>query len=80
MKARLIKEQKRRCGIYGNLFLPDDIIESDHIIPKVMGGLNRRENVHAVHCYCHLAKKNQNCWEFVEIENKKNLFSLSIFT
>jgi len=56
IKARLIKEQKGRCGICGNYFLPDDIIERDHIVPKALGGLNRRDNVHAVHRYCHLNK------------------------
>lgn len=55
-KARLIKEQKGRCGICGELFLPEDILERDHIIPKALGGLNRRNNVHIVHRYCHLAK------------------------
>jgi RNA-directed DNA polymerase len=56
IKARLIKEQKGRCGICGEYFLPDDIIERDHIVPKALGGKNRRDNVHAVHRYCHLTK------------------------
>lgn len=34
MKARLIKEQKGRWGICKKLFLPDDIIERDHIVPR----------------------------------------------
>jgi RNA-directed DNA polymerase len=55
-KARLIKEQKGRCGICGDLFLPDDVIERDHIKPKALGGKNNRKNVHAVHRYCHLNK------------------------
>jgi RNA-directed DNA polymerase len=55
-KARLIKEQKGRCGICGDFFLPEDVIERDHIIPKALGGKNRRDNVHAVHRYCHLKK------------------------
>jgi len=57
-KARLIKEQKGRCGICEDLFLSDDIIERDHIIPKALGGKNLRKNVHAVHRYCHLHKTN----------------------
>lgn len=55
-KARLIKEQKGRCRICGEYFLPDDIIERDHIVPKALGGKNRRDNVQAVHRYCHLKK------------------------
>ena len=56
IKAKLIQEQKGRCGICGNPFLPDDLIERDHIIPKTLGGKNIRKNVHAVHRYCHLNK------------------------
>lgn len=56
IKARLLKVQKGRCGICGEYFLPDDIIERDHIVPKALGGKNRRDNVHAVHRYCHLNK------------------------
>jgi len=56
IKARLIKEQHGRCGLCGNIFLPDDIIECDHIVPKSLGGKNRRENVHAVYHYCDLNK------------------------
>ena len=56
IKARLIQEQKGRCGICNRTFLPNDIIERDHIIPKALGGKNKRENVHAVHRYCHLKK------------------------
>lgn len=56
IKARLIQEQKGRCGICNRSFLPNDIIETDHIIPKALGGKNKRENVHAVHRYCHLEK------------------------
>jgi len=55
-KARLIIEHKGRCGICGNYFLPDDIIERDHIVPKALGGKNRRDNVQAAHRYCHLSK------------------------
>lgn len=55
-KSRLIQEQLGRCGICGDPFLPEDIIERDHIIPKALGGKNIRSNVHAVHRYCHLNK------------------------
>ena len=58
IKARLIKEQNGRCGICKKVFLPDDIIERDHIVPKALGGKNIRSNVHAVHNYCHMEKTN----------------------
>lgn len=56
IKARLVKEQNGRCGICKKIFLPDDIIERDHIIPKALGGKNIRSNVRAVHNYCHMEK------------------------
>ena len=55
-KSRLIKEQNGRCGICKDYFLPDDLIERDHIIPKALGGKNVRSNVQAVHRYCNLRK------------------------
>ena len=70
IKARLIKEQKGRCGICGKLFLPEDTIERDHIVPKALGGENRRDNVHVVHNYCHREKTNA---ELAEIRRKRKL-------
>lgn len=72
-KARLIREQHGHCGICGDLFIPDDIIERDHIIPKSLGGLNRRDNVHAVHRYCHQQKTKR---ERSQYSLKKNLESI----
>jgi len=48
-KYHLIQEQKGRCGICGDSFLPDDLIERNHIIPKALEGKTIRSNVHAVH-------------------------------
>lgn len=59
-EARLIREQNGRCYLCGNYFLPDDIIELDHIIPLALGGLNRQDNVHAVHRYCHIQKTSED--------------------
>jgi RNA-directed DNA polymerase len=38
IKAKLIKEQNGRCGICKKAFLPDNIIERDHIVPKALEG------------------------------------------
>ena len=70
IKAKLIKEQNGLCGICGRPFLPDDTIERDHIIPKALGGPNRRENVHVVHNYCHRQKTNA---EMLQIRRKRRL-------
>jgi len=72
IKARLIKEQKGRCGICGNSFYPGDTIERDHIIPKALGGKNLRENVHAVHRYCHLEKTAKEAAEIVRRKRNNN--------
>jgi RNA-directed DNA polymerase len=72
-KARLIREQHGHCGICGDFFIPDDIIERDHIIPKSLGGLNRRDNVHAVHRYCHQQKTKR---ERSQYSLKKKLESI----
>ena len=56
IEARLIQQQKGLCGICDQLFLPDDLIKRDHIIPIALGGLNNRSNVHVVHRQCHLNK------------------------
>jgi RNA-directed DNA polymerase len=70
-KARLIQEQKGRCGICGEFFLPDDIIERDHIVPKAPGGKNLRDNVHAVHRTCHLKKTGTELSE-IRLKRKSN--------
>ncbi len=70
IKTRLIREQKGKCGICQDSFLPDDIIERDHIIPKALGGKNIRSNVHVVHRSCHLYKTKA---EILNISRKRNL-------
>ena len=70
IKARLIKEQDGKCGICKKFFLPDDTIERDHIVPKALGGLNRRNNVHVVHKHCHREKTNA---EMAIIRRKRKL-------
>lgn len=60
IRAGLIKEQNGKCGLCGNYLLPNDIIQSDHILPKAFGGRNIRKDVHVIHRYCHLEKtKNE---------------------
>lgn len=56
IKAKLVKDQKGICAICKQAFLPGDTIERDHITPKALGGKNIRENVQAIHDYCHRTK------------------------
>lgn len=37
----------------GLKFLPGDVIEIDHIVPKVSGGVNHYGNLQALHGHCH---------------------------
>ena len=59
IKARLIRDQKGICPECNQPFMPDDIIERDHIIPKFLGGKNIRSNVQALHSHCHRNKTNK---------------------
>lgn len=70
IKAKLIKEQKGYCNICRKAFLPGDIIERDHIVPKALGGKNIRSNVQAVHNYCHMEKTNK---ERLQIRRNRKL-------
>ena len=45
IKARLIEEQKGRCGICKEFFLPDDVIERDYMVPFALEKKNHRSNV-----------------------------------
>jgi RNA-directed DNA polymerase len=72
-KARLIREQGGRCNICKEYFLPTDLIERDHIIPKAFGGKNIRKNVQAVHHYCHLTKTNAEMAQLAQRRRRKKL-------
>jgi len=62
-KAILIRDQKGRCPICGNIFFPDDVVERDYILPKALGAKNFRNNVQVVHKYCHLGKTKEDLRE-----------------
>jgi len=69
IKARLVKEQHGKCNICRRAFLPEDIIERDHIVPKSLGGKTIRSNVQAVHRYCHQEKTKT---EMMQIRRRQN--------
>jgi len=71
IKSRLIREQKGRCGICKKVFLPEEIIERDHITPKALGGKNVRANVQAVHHYCHLTKTKSDLVKIRRLKKKQ---------
>ncbi|MDJ1173899.1 group II intron reverse transcriptase/maturase [Roseofilum capinflatum] len=52
-KAALLKKQKGKCNYCGQYFRDGDLMEIDHVIPKALGGSNRRENKQLLHRHCH---------------------------
>ena len=51
--AQLLKKQKGKCAWCGHYFRAEDIIEKDHILAKVLGGSNKRDNYQLLHGHCH---------------------------
>jgi RNA-directed DNA polymerase len=51
--AKLLKSQKGRCTHCGLFFKDDDLIETDHIIPRAKGGKDTWNNLQALHRHCH---------------------------
>ena len=52
-KSLLLKKQKGKCSYCGQYFRDGDVIEIDHIIPKALGGNNRKDNKQLLHRHCH---------------------------
>jgi RNA-directed DNA polymerase len=50
---RILHSQNNKCNICGLKFLPGDVIEIDHIVPKASVGANHYGNLQAVHGHCH---------------------------
>lgn len=50
---RIFRSQNNKCNICGLKFLPGDVIEIDHIVPKTFGGANHYGNLQALHGHCH---------------------------
>lgn len=51
--AKLLKTQLGKCTHCGLYFTSTDIVEVDHIIPRVLGGLDLDENLQLLHKHCH---------------------------
>jgi RNA-directed DNA polymerase len=51
--ATLLKRQKGKCNHCGLTFKDGDLIETDHILPKVLGGKNDYGNKQLLHRHCH---------------------------
>jgi len=69
--VRLIVSQNYRCVLCGQLFTNNDHIEVDHIVPVALNGTDKRENLQALHDYCH-AKKSKIDIKLIRNEKEVN--------
>ena len=51
--TKLLKKQKGKCTHCGMYFREDDVIEVDHITPKLKGGKDEYKNLQLLHRHCH---------------------------
>ena len=54
--AKLIKKQKGKCPHCGLHFTSEDLLEVDHIVPKIKGGKDTYSNLQLLHRHCHDTK------------------------
>ncbi|MGL5871268.1 MAG: group II intron reverse transcriptase/maturase [Xenococcaceae cyanobacterium] len=54
--SKLLKRQNGKCNWCGLSFKTDDLIETDHITPKSLGGNNTYNNLQLLHNHCHDTK------------------------
>lgn len=52
-KAKLLKMQQGKCPICGLTFRDGDLLETDHIVPRSLGGKNSIFNKLVYHRHCH---------------------------
>ena len=53
--AKLLKKQKGKCNLCHLTFQEGELIETDHITPKAIGG-NTKDNLQLLHRHCHDTK------------------------
>jgi RNA-directed DNA polymerase len=85
--VKLLKKQKGKCAYCGQLFIGDDLIELDHIIPQSLGGSHKTENRQALHKHCHDNKtrydrsndprKSSSTYEKGQIREERNEVKVS---
>jgi RNA-directed DNA polymerase len=51
--ARLLKAQKGKCPQCRLHFREDDVLEIDHITPRILGGKSEYSNLQLLHGHCH---------------------------
>lgn len=54
--SSLLKKQKGKCNHCGLYFREEDVLEIDHITPKILGGKDEYKNLQIIHRHCHDTK------------------------
>jgi RNA-directed DNA polymerase len=57
--AKMLKKQQGKCNWCGLTFRSEDLIETDHIIPKAIG-VNLKDNLQLLHKHCHDIKTKED--------------------
>jgi len=78
-KAILLKKQKGICQWCSLHFQEEDILETDHIIPKALNGKDTYDNLQLLHGHCHDEKtaldmkfiRNQRFQKYLEYINQE---------
>ena len=58
--ATLLKKQKGKCTHCGLYFRSEDVLETDHITPKSLGGKDCYDNLQMLHKHCHDVKTTED--------------------
>ncbi|MGF1487321.1 MAG: group II intron reverse transcriptase/maturase [Prochloraceae cyanobacterium] len=72
-KAKLLKYQKGKCSYCGLHFKDEDVMETDHIIPRKAGGNNSYKNLQLLHRHCHDKKTVADLKLIAEYQRQKEL-------
>jgi RNA-directed DNA polymerase len=71
--AQMLKKQKGKCKWCNLTFLDGDIIETDHITPKALGGNNGKDNKQLLHKHCHDSKTSLDLADIKRQKESKGL-------
>ena len=58
--ATLLKKQKGKCTHCGLYFREEDVLEIDHITPRILGGKDDYKNLQILHRHCHDVKTTED--------------------
>lgn len=78
-KAKLLKQQKGKCPWCGLSFQEWDVLETDHITPRAIGGKDEDKNLQLLHRHCHDEKTSIDLKEIRKKNHSKFLEKLSQF-